>query len=63
MKAVEARKLIGQTVRITKRGFLHDYTMTVTIMEVRGRNVLVDHQGMTDWLWLPDLKLVRQDEQ
>ena len=52
MTAKEAKKLIGQKVAIRKR-----YSGIVdhgTILSVKGRNVLVDFMGMTDWLWLPD---------
>jgi hypothetical protein len=24
---------------------------------MRGRNLLVDHQGSTDWYWLPDCRI------
>ena len=25
------------------------------VLEIRGRNILVDMMGSTDWLWTPDL--------
>jgi len=59
MRAAEARKLIGKPVRY--RRLLRDYVYRFSeaiILDVQGRNVLIDKGGMTDWLWLPDVQIV-----
>jgi hypothetical protein len=59
MKAAAARKLVGKPVkyRRTYGDYVHPWQYA-TILDVKGRNVLVEKMGMTDWLWLPDLILV-----
>lgn len=59
MKVSEARKLIGKPIkyRPVARDYVYPWTNAV-ILELSGRNVLVDRQGMTDWLWLPDVQIV-----
>lgn len=61
MNAAEARKLIGEPVTwldtwCPKRGFLERQGV---ILEVQGKNVRVDQQGMTDWKWLPDMRQLK----
>ena len=55
MKASEARKLIGEKVRVRK--LYSGITETGTTLSVQGRNVEVDIMGMRDWLWLPDVAI------
>ena len=55
MKASELRKLKGK--QIQARRICRDYVYrprTFIILDVQGRNVLVDDRGVTDWLWIPD---------
>lgn len=55
MTSKEARQLIGKPVRYCKTGSFYVRWCEVTVIDVKGRNVLIDHGGMTDWLWLPDV--------
>ena len=55
MKASEARKLIGQKVWIKRWHDCRPYPGV--ILEVAGKNIRFDHQGMEDWLWLPDCRI------
>jgi hypothetical protein len=57
MKSSEAKKLIGKHVTwfdtfCPKRGGLKREAF---LIEVKGKNALVDQQGMTDWKWIPDM--------
>lgn len=58
MKASEAKKLIGKSIRYRRvsRDYVYPFS-EATILEVLGKNVLIDHGGMTDWLWLPDVQI------
>lgn len=58
MRASEARALIGKPVSwmdtwCPKNGFIRREGV---ILDVKGKNVLVDLQGGTDWKWLPDMR-------
>lgn len=57
MKAAALRKLIGKPVVwddtfCPKNGFI---SREGILLEVRGKNALVDQQGSTDWKWIPDM--------
>lgn len=58
MKALEARRLIGQEVEWE---YAHDRRRGTCLVckgvvkEVKGKNVRLDVQGSDDWKWLPDL--------
>lgn len=52
MKAAEARKMIGKVVTWKEGSYP---AMEAKILDVRGKNVLVDMFGFTDWKWLPDM--------
>lgn len=55
MNASEAKKLVGQTIWIKR---VHDWRpYPCKILEVAGKNVRVDTQGMEDWYWLPDCQV------
>ena len=57
MKASELRKLKGRQVQALRlNGFYTYEPRTVTVLDVQGRNVLIDDGGMTDWLWIPDYR-------
>lgn len=53
MKASELRKLKGRQVEALEIGGWCR-RRTCTVLDVKGRNVLVDTGGATDWLWIPD---------
>lgn len=53
--AKQARQFIGKEVLRKGRFSLLEYR--ATLLDVRGKNVLVDHCGTNDWLWLPDVIL------
>jgi hypothetical protein len=57
MKASELRKLKGRQVQARRlsRDYIYE-PRTVTVLDVQGRNVLIDDGGMTDWLWIPDYR-------
>jgi hypothetical protein len=57
VKASELRKLKGKQVQAWRlsRDYIYPPT-TVTVLDVQGRNVLVDYHGITDWLWIPDYR-------
>jgi len=55
MKASDARKLIGKPVvwldtYCPRRGYIEREGVLV---DVRGRNLLIDQMGSIDWKWLP----------
>jgi hypothetical protein len=58
MKAAELRALFGKRITWTEawcsaRGGI---VRKATVLEVVGKNVLVDTGGMTDWKWAPDMR-------
>ncbi len=58
MNAAQARKLIGKTVTwfdtwCPKRGFANREGV---LLDVKGKNALVDQMGSNDWKWLPDMR-------
>lgn len=58
MKAAELRKLIGKQITwldtyCPRYGFLQREGV---LLDVKGRNALVDQQGSTDWKWVPDMR-------
>lgn len=58
MKAAEMRTLIGKEITWTEawcaaRGGI---VREATVLDVQGRNVLVDTGGMTNWKWIPDMR-------
>lgn len=57
MNVAQVRKLIGKDVTwldtyCPKRGYLQRQGK---ILDIKGKNVFVDRQGFTDWLWLPEM--------
>jgi|688.fasta_scaffold849019_3 hypothetical protein len=66
MKINELRKLIGKEVQweehycpkagygIARRGVL---------VEVRGRNALIEQGGCNDWKWVPDMRCLAAAEE
>jgi hypothetical protein len=57
VKASELRRLKGQQVQVERLGRDYVYPQKiVTVLDVKGKNVLVDELGMTDWLWIPDYR-------
>lgn len=55
MKSQDAKKLIGKPIKYNSSYLWWQYA---TILDVKGKNILVDKMGMTDWLWLPDVHIV-----
>jgi len=63
VKASELRRLKGQQVQVKRLGRDYVYPQKiVTILDVKGKNVLVDELGMTDWLWIPDYRFTALPE-
>jgi hypothetical protein len=61
MKVAELRKLIGKQITwldtwCPKRGFI---AREGTLLDVKGKNELVDQHGMNDWKWVPDMRNLR----
>lgn len=58
MKTADVRKLIGRPVTWLdtwcprRQAHLERHGV---ILEVKGKNVLVDQNGSNDWRWLPDM--------
>jgi hypothetical protein len=64
MKSSEARKLIGKHVTwfdsfCPARGGL---MREAVLIEIKGKNALVDQQGTIDWKWLPNMIDLKQKE-
>lgn len=61
MKAGELRKLIGKDIEWTDREDARGWcrSFSGTVVEVVGRNVLIDSRGSQDWHWLPAMRNVR----
>ncbi len=64
MKASELRKLIGKPVTwldtwCPKRGYIKREGV---LMQVQGKNALIDQQGSNDWKWIPDLYQLKAKE-
>lgn len=62
MKVSEARKLIGKRIEWmdTFCPWRGGFVRTGTLRDVKGRNVLVERQGSDDWLWLPNMRDLRE---
>lgn len=58
MTSGEAKKLIGKPIKYARHHSSYILWRYATILDVKGKNVLVDEMGMTDWLWLPDVRIV-----
>jgi hypothetical protein len=61
MKAAELRMLIGRPVTwldtwCPKRGFIEREGL---LLDVKGRNVLIDQNGSNDWKWIPDMRNIK----
>jgi hypothetical protein len=54
----EAKKLIGKPIKYNKIHSSYLRWQYATVLDVKGKNVEVDVMGMTDWLWLPDVRIV-----
>lgn len=52
----DARKFIGKEVLYAKDAYT-PYGYRVKILEVNGKNILVELFGEKIWLWLPDVIL------
>ena len=61
MKASELRQWVGKEIEWDDlpddRGWYR--TWSGRVMDVQGRNVLVDDKGSHDWKWLPKMRNVR----
>lgn len=62
MKSADLRKLIGKEVTwvdtfCPKRGGIRRYGL---LLDVRGKNALIDDLGSNDWKWVPDMVGLRQ---
>lgn len=58
MTAKELRKFIGKTIKweeyyCPKAG--HGLPRQGVLLEVKGKNLLVDQMGSVDWKWLPNM--------
>ena len=58
MTSRDAKKLIGKPIKYNRIHGSYLWWQYATILDVKGKNVLVDEMGMTDWLWLPDVHIV-----
>jgi hypothetical protein len=58
MTSGEARRLIGKPIKYTRIYSSYILWQYAKVLDVKGKNVLVDEMGMTDWLWLPDVHIV-----
>lgn len=58
MISKEAKQLIGKPVKWCRADTLYVRWHKGIVLDVKGRNVQVDHGGFTDWLWLPDIEIV-----
>ena len=58
MTSKEAKQLFGKPVKYCKTGGCYVRWYDVTVIDVKGKNVQIDDGGMTDWLWLPDVRIV-----
>jgi hypothetical protein len=59
MKASEVRNLIGREIEWYNR---HGWRYSGIVLEVAGKNVLVDNMGSNDWKWLPDMYSIKPIE-
>ena len=58
MKAADLRKLIGKPVTwldkfCPKNGFIKREGI---LLDVKGKNALVEQNGSNDWKWVPDMQ-------
>jgi hypothetical protein len=51
MTTKQAKQLIGKTVEL--RHFM-GRTQSCAILEVKNKNIKIDHLGVIDWLWATD---------
>lgn len=58
MTSKEAKRLIGKRVKYCRIASSYVRWSEATVLDVQGKNVLIDSGGMTDWLWLPDVCIV-----
>ena len=62
MKSAELRKLIGKPVTwldtfCTKYGFIEREGV---LLEVKGRNALIDQNGSNDWKLIPNMRHLKE---
>ena len=50
--AKQARQFIGKEVLCKDRFYPQEYR--VKILDVRGKNALIDDRGTNNWIWLPN---------
>jgi hypothetical protein len=50
---------VGKTIQWEVHYRLLYKIVTAKVIEVKGRNALIDQSGSTDWVWPPDLTNVR----
>ena len=61
MTSKEAKTLIGKPIKYTKIHSSYVHWCQAVILDVKGKNVMVEEGGMNDWLWLPDVRIVPLD--
>ena len=61
MKTAEAKKYVGieHDVIVTLASHYYVNKIRCKIVQIAGRNLLVDLGGMTDWLWLPGITSIK----
>lgn len=58
MTSKEAKQLIGREIQYAHIGRLYVRWYDATVLDVKGKNMEVDRDGMRDWLWLPDVEVI-----
>ena len=58
MTTKEAKALIGKPIKYNRLSHAYLSWQHATVLDVKGKNIMVDCMGMTDWLWLPDIQIV-----
>lgn len=65
MKANNLRRLIGKRIQWEEHYDPRSGTSlkrTGILLEVKGRNILVDQMGSNDWKWVPDMRHLKQQD-
>lgn len=58
MTSKEAKQLIGTAIKYAHTGRFFVRWYYAIVLDVKGKNMEIDHGGMRDWLWLPDVEIV-----
>jgi hypothetical protein len=53
----EAKQLIGRAIKYAHTGRLYVRWYYAIVLDVKGKNMEIDHGGMRDWIWLPDVEI------